>query len=164
MSAWKRAKVTPDILFERVQTAWDDARNGRLMPRRQDIDAVKLGSLLPYVGLIDVIHTGNEIDLRYRLVGNQTTQSFGFNLTGHVHSQLSGGRHQPTHFYQACQRCVATRQPQTIEVANGRTPKDLPFQVTARIWPLSDDGEKVECLLGGAVFQTLEPTSEPPSS
>ena len=158
MTAWRRAKVTPDALFERLQAAWDDARHGRPMPHRQDIDAVKLGTLLPYVGLIDVIQ-GEHIDLRYRLVGDQTTQSFGFNLTGHVHSQLSSGGHQPTLFYQACQRCVATREPQTIEIANGRTPKDLPFQVTARIWPLSDDGEKVTCLLGGAVFQTLEPAS-----
>ncbi len=128
------------------------------MPRRQDIDAVKLGALLPYVGLIDIIH-GERIDLRYRLIGAQTTQSYGFNLTGHVHSELAAGRNLPTQFFDACQRCVDTRQVQTIEIANGRNRKDLPFQVTARIWPLSDDGETVTCLLGGAVFQTPDPAA-----
>ena len=154
----KTPKVTTAELFDRIQTAWDHARQGRAMPRRQDIDAVKVGALLPYVGLIDVIH-GEQIDLRYRLVGAQTTQSYGFNLTGHVHSQLITGRNLPNQFYVACQRCVETRQIQTIEIADGRNRKDLPFQVVARIWPLSDDGETVTCLLGGAVFQTPEPTA-----
>jgi hypothetical protein len=128
------------------------------MPRRQDIDAVKLGAFLPYVGLIDIIQ-GERIDMRYRLVGAQTTQSYGFNLTGHFHSELAGGRDLPTQFYAACQRCVETRQIQTIEISNGRNRKDLPFRVTARIWPLSDDGEMVTCLLGGAIFQTPDPAT-----
>jgi hypothetical protein len=127
------------------------------MPRRQDIDAVKFGAFLPYVGLIDILH-GESIDLRYRLVGDQTTLSYGFNLTGHSHSELISGKNLPTRFYAACQRCVDTREPQTIEIADGRNRKNLPFQVTARIWPLSDDGETVNCLLGGAVFQTLDPS------
>jgi hypothetical protein len=153
-----RVAVTPEILFERVQAAWDHARHGRLMPRRQDIDAVKLGAFLPYVGLIDII-PGESIDLRYRLVGDQTTQSYGFNLTGHSHSELSSGKTFRTRFYEACQRCVDTREPQTVEITDARTPKNLPFQVTARIWPLSDDGATVNCLLGGAVFQTLDPST-----
>jgi hypothetical protein len=151
-------KVTTDELFGRIQSAWDDARRERAMPRRQDIDAVKLGALLPFVGLIDVVQ-GERIDLRYRLVGAQTTQSFGFNLTGHIHSHLATRRDGPTTFYDACQRCVETRQVQTIEIASARNAKDLPFQVTARIWPLSDDGEAVNCLLGGAIFQAPEPTT-----
>jgi len=146
-----KTKVTPQTLFARVQAAWDSARRDRAMPRRQDIDAVKLGTFLPYVGLIDVVH-GEQIDLRFRLVGDKTTQSFGFDLTGHLHSELSAGRNQDSQFYRLCQRCVETRQPQTLEIASARNPKDIPFQVTARIWPLSDDGEKVTCLLGGAVF------------
>ncbi|MBI1209829.1 MAG: PAS domain-containing protein [Alphaproteobacteria bacterium] len=159
----RAAQVTPETLFERLQATWDNARHGRTMPRRQDIDAVKLGGLLPYVGLIDVIH-GEQIDLRYRLVGAQTTQSFGFNLTGHAHSELTAGRGLTTHFYDACKRCVETRQPQTIEIKDGRNRKDLPFSVSARIWPLSDDDDKVTCLLGGAIFQTPEPAAPSPNA
>lgn len=154
----KPTKVSPDALFERVQAVWDHARQDRPMPRRQQIDAVKLGALLPYVGLIDVIH-GEAIDLRYRLVGAQTTQSFGLNLTGHLHSALTEGRTVPSRFYEACRRCVETHAPQTIEITDGRNRKDLPFQVTARVWPLSEDGTTVTCLLGGAIFRTLDPAS-----
>ena len=101
-----KPKITADELFQRVQAAWDNARKDGALPRRQDIDAVKIGALLPYVGLIDVV-PGERIDLRYRLVGAQTTQSYGFNLTGHFHSNLSKPT-MPSRFYDACIRCVNT--------------------------------------------------------
>jgi len=158
----RNAPVTREALFERVQAAWDHARDGRPMPRRQDIDAVKLGTFLPYVGLMDVI-PGESLDLRYRLVGGQTTQSFGFDLTGHIHSEVTG--EQNSHFLAACRRCIETRLPQTLEIAQGRNKKDLPFQVTARIWPLSEDGTTVTGFLGGAVFRQLPPAApNPPPS
>jgi hypothetical protein len=150
-----KPKITAEALFQRIQAAWDHARKGHALPRRHDIDAVKIGALLPYVGLIDVIH-GERIDLRYRLVGAQTTQSFGFNLTGHLHSKLSDPT-MPTKFYDTCVRCVRTAAIQSLEIENGRNRKDLPFQVRARIWPLSDDGQTVTGLLGGAMFETPSP-------
>lgn len=158
----RSAPVTPDVLFDRVQAAWDDARQGRAMPRRQDIDAVKLGTFLPYVGLIDVLH-GEHIDLRYRLVGGQTTQHFGLDLTGHIHSEVTGEEFPRSRFLEACQRCIESRQPQTLDIAQGRNKKDIPFEVTARIWPLSDDGTTVTCLLGGAVFRTPAPIMGQPT-
>src|SRR5258706_4794247 len=150
-----KQKITSDELFHRIQAAWDDARKDRPLPRRQDIDAVKIGALLPYVGLIDVI-PGERIDLRYRLVGAQTTQRYGFDLTGHFHSNLTKPT-MPTRFYDTCMRCVDTGTVQSLEIENGRNRKDLPFQVQARIWPLSDDGHTVTGLLGGAMFETLDP-------
>lgn len=159
----RSAPVTPEVLFDRVQATWDDARKGRPMPRRQDIDAVKLGTFLPYVGLIDVLH-GERVDLRYRLVGGQTTQHYGVDLTGLVHSQVTGEAFPQSRFLEACRQCIETRQPQTLDIAQGRNKKNLPFEVTARIWPLSDDGSTVSCLLGGAVFRTLNPAlGQPPT-
>jgi hypothetical protein len=148
-------KITAEALFAGVQTAWDDARGERAMPRRQDIDAAKIGALLPYVGLIDVLH-GERIDLRYRLVGGQTTQSFGFNLTGHVHSELSNPD-VPTRFYAMCMDCVESGTVQTLTIEEGCNYNKLPFGVLARIWPLSDDGKMVTGLLGGALFRLIEP-------
>ena len=150
-----KPKITSDELFQRIQAAWDDARRDRTLPRRQDIDAIKIGALLPYVGLIDVI-PGERIDLRYRLVGAQTTRSYGFNLTGHFHSNLAKPT-MPTRLYDTCMRCGETATVQSLEIENGRNRKDLPFQVQARIWPLSDDGNTVTGLLGGAMFETPNP-------
>lgn len=152
-----KPKISAEDLFAVVQTTWDKARQDRAMPRRQDIDATTIGGLLPYVGLIDVLH-GERIDLRYRLVGGQTTQSFGFNLTGHVHSKVSN-IDLPSRFYETCLRCVSSRTAQSLTIDNGRNYKDLPFQVQARIWPLSDDGAKVDCLLGAALFNLPAPGS-----
>ena len=146
-----KPKFTADELFERVQGAWDDARGQRGMPPRQDIDAVKIGALLPYVGLIDVVH-GERIDLRFRLVGGQTTLNYGLDLTGLMHSQRANPE-VPSRFYETCVRCATSATTQSLIIENGRNHKQLPFKVEARIWPLSDDGHLVTGLLGAALFQ-----------
>ena len=46
---------------------WDDKRNGRLMPRRADLDPVDIPKLLPDIGLVDVVP--DERQYVYRLIG-----------------------------------------------------------------------------------------------
>ena len=151
-----RPNVTAEALFDTLEAAWNAARKDRALPRRQDIDAVKIGALLPYAGLIDIV-PGATLDLRYRLVGARTTESYGINLTGQFHSKVTAPERMPTQFYEICRRCVETATPQTLEISNARNRKDLPFAVRARVWPLSDDGEHVTCLFGGALFRMPDP-------
>jgi len=146
-----KPKIKAEELFAVVQAAWDSARGDRAMARRQDIDAIKIGGLLPYVGLIDVVH-GERIDLRYRLVGAQTTQNFGLDLTGLFHSQHANPE-VPSPWKDTCLRCIRNRSVETLTIEDGRNYKQLPFKVEARIWPLSDDDAIVDTLLGAALFQ-----------
>src|SRR6185295_15832831 len=105
--------VTPERLFVKLEKVWSDARGAKPLPRRADINPVKLGTALQYVSLIDVVQS-EPIDFRYRLLGQQIIKYFGHNITGELHTQHSD-RTSPTRpFYDAYLRCLTTKSPQDI--------------------------------------------------
>jgi hypothetical protein len=142
--------LTAERLFEQLEQVWRDACAGRAMPRRGEISPAKLKACLPYVTLIDVVQ-GDPIDFRYRLLGQKLIDGFGANLTGELHTGHAD-RSSPTWpFYDAYCRCVATQMAQSLE-HQFRNSNRTVVRMQARVWPLSDDGEKVTGLLGGGMF------------
>jgi hypothetical protein len=141
-------------LFEGIEAVWNAARGPKPMPKRTDIDPVKFRTLLPYVALIDVVH-GDELDFRYRLLGQQVVNGLGRNITGNLHTQHLDPNEADWPFFKAYKRCVASRTAQNIE-HEFRNSNETLVRMRARVWPLSDDGELVTGLLGGG--QYLEPT------
>jgi hypothetical protein len=59
---------------------WDGKRDGRLMPRRADIDPIEMKPWLTTIQLVDV--SENPRRLQYRLLGQDQVEARGFNATG----------------------------------------------------------------------------------
>lgn len=144
--------ITAERLFAKLEEVWRDARGPRSIPRRSDINPVRLGSALQYVSLIDVV-AGKEVDFRYRLLGQQLIKHFGHNITGGLHTEHSDRTSKTRPFYEAYLRCLSTKEPQAIE-AEFRNHNQTLVRTRARVWPLSDDDMTVSGLLGGGVFLT----------
>ena len=68
----------PDL--QRVHDYWSAKRQGRLAPRRQDIDPIDLVEVLPRVMLIDIER--EPLDFRYRLTGTGICALHGTDPTG----------------------------------------------------------------------------------
>jgi hypothetical protein len=145
-----KRKVTPEKLFSRIESVWKDARGARRMPRRADIDPVKLGTWLQYVSLIDVV-LGEPLDFRYRLIGEQVIRAYGSNITGGLHKNYARRSAQGRPIYSALVRCATMGEPQDIE-SEFRNHNNTLVRVRARVWPLSDDDAVVTAMVGGAVF------------
>lgn len=143
-------RLTDVQLFHRLEQVWSDACAGRAAPARADISPAKLKDCLPYVTLIDVVH-GDPIDFRYRLIGQKIIDGFGSNITGGLHTQHADRSSPARPFYDAYCRCVATHYAQSLEHQFRNGNKTI-VRMRARVWPLSDDGEKVTGLLGGGVL------------
>lgn len=140
-----------DLLFAHVEACWRSAKGQSEMPRRADINPIRLGSALPFVLLIDVI-PGDPVDFEYRLVGEHIIQHAGQNFKGKRCSELP--RTSPTtrpifsSFQTCCETRAAVRDDQRLLNLNG-TVRRLQWQVL----PLSDDGKAVTGLLAAAAYQ-----------
>ncbi len=137
-------------LVERVQAAWDDARGSRPMPRRSDIDPVKLGSTLQYVSVLDVV-PGDPVDFRYRVMGQHLIKGYGVDLTGQLHTVIADRSRPAWPYYEAYVSCFTTKQPQALDIQT-RNRKKLVMQLLGKVWPLSDDGTTVTGILGAATY------------
>lgn len=141
--------ITTDQLFQQLDAVWRTAAGLRPLPRRADIDPVKLGASLQYVSLLDVVRD-DPMDFRYRLIGQQLITAYGHNITGALHSDyFMKAPVRP--FYDAYVRCVNTRAPQDM-IADFRNHNQTPCRAQAKVWPLSDDGAAVTALLGGCIY------------
>lgn len=145
-----KTKTTPESLFEHIDAVWSEARGTRALPRRQDVDPAKLGTSLPWVYLVEVV-TGEPLDFRYRIIGEQLTRGLGQNITGGLHTQHADPQAPEWPFYRAYLRCIESKRPQTIE-HSFRNMNQTPVSTLARVWPLSEDGVTVSALLGGCMF------------
>lgn len=145
-----KTKTTPEHLFEHLSAVWNAARGERVLPRRADIDAAKLGATLPYVCVVDVVD-GDPRDFRYRIIGEHLTRGLGQNITGGLHTQHANPEAPEWPFYRAYLRCVESKQPQDI-THSFRNRNETPVTVRARVWPLSDDGVTVNALIGACLF------------
>ena len=145
--------TTPAQLFAKLNEAWTEARGERALPRRADINPVKLGGALQNVFLLDVV-PGKPVDFRYRLIGEQLIRGYGRNLTGESH--LSNfGKLFPAPTYDAFVRCTNTKQTQESST-NFRNFNGTPCRALSRVWPLSEDGASVTGLLGGCLYLVAE--------
>lgn len=148
-----RKTHTPEQVFALLTDVWQTARGDRAMPARAEINPAKAGSALQYAALIDVV-PGQPVDFRYRLIGQHMIDSYGRNVTGTLHSDLTHGRPERPG-YDAYLRCVETQTPQTA-TADFRNHNDTPCRAEVSVWPLSDDGRKVTGLLAACIYVTVE--------
>jgi hypothetical protein len=68
-----------DFIVEEVLTYWEDLRQGRLVPRRSEIDPRKLRRSLNHTFVLESIAPDN---IRFRLAGNKLCDAMGMEMRG----------------------------------------------------------------------------------
>lgn len=129
----------------RLYEYWREVRGNRLMPRRQDIDAVQIWSLLPYIHLSEWHSDPDRVF--FRIAGTELVATAGHEFRGRwvdeIHKEPAD-REQIMSLYH---RVVAARTP-----IFGRTDSSsLRMGVDFFEWvlcPLSDDGNTVTHFIG----------------
>jgi hypothetical protein len=115
------------------------------MPGRQHIDPVDFPSLLPFINLVDVERTGDQLRFRYRLVGTTNAARAGIDMTG-----LTIDSGILPEFAERIARNM-TRAVESRAPVFDRFPAPHPqreFIITERAYfPLARDGAQIDMLL-----------------
>jgi hypothetical protein len=134
---------------------WRGKRGLRAMPSPQDVDLAELPSAVqPNAMLLDVIHENGKLRFRYRRVGEVFWRSSGKEPTGQfIHDvlpQTAGYRPYVVGIYE---EMTTERRPMYTEnlfiLHHGQSDPMTTKRVSL---PLSSDGETVDAVLAGHVF------------
>ena len=125
-------------------------RDGRL-PRRGDIDPLEVPRLLKSLALLEVV--GDAEDFVFVLAGSRIEEVHGRTLKGVTLGELREGLEETPSAgdYVAA---VRSGEPQ-YQQSNLKEYGKEHWACRRLILPLSSDGERVDCLLMGAVFSSL---------
>ncbi|MBO6669294.1 PAS domain-containing protein [Parvibaculum sp.] len=63
-------------------THWINLRGSGGIPLRNQINPAEIAGILPWMLVLEALHTRNEPDFRYRLAGTGCTELFGIDYTG----------------------------------------------------------------------------------
>lgn len=123
---------------------WFAARQGRLMPRRTDIDPTAIVPAIGQVWLMEV--AARESSFRYRLAGEDINMVYGFSLAGKLLEEVHG----PESLEGIKERLDRVVQERCILYSHGKTRyRDGPDSSHDRlVLPLSGDGETVSDVIG----------------
>ena len=125
-------------------------RDGRL-PRRVDIDPLEVPRLLKSLALLEVV--GDAEDFVFVLAGSRTEEAHGRTLKGVTLGDLREA-FEETPSSDDYVAAVRWRAPQ-YQQANLKEYGKEHWACRRLILPLSSDGERVDCLLLGAVFSLV---------
>ncbi|MEZ5832560.1 MAG: PAS domain-containing protein [Dongiaceae bacterium] len=133
-----------DPKLVRVHDYWQQARAGKPMPARNDIDPLDLRYCLGWVCLVDVVREPDRHRFRFRLDGSHIAHLTGMDLTGRHADELEDPPYRDlvTAVYD---RVVATKAP--VFIANIAHWRDRGYRVEQVAMPLSNDGETVTGLM-----------------
>lgn len=123
---------------------WDAVRGPRAMPSRADIDPADISRLLPYLFLVDVGATAD--DLRWRLAGTEVVRLFGLEVTGRpVGTGMlpTAGRLMRARFAFVARNAHPAYATGVMQAERN---DHTPFQ--RLLLPLSSDGVRVDMLVG----------------
>ncbi|WP_417449759.1 PAS domain-containing protein [Kordiimonas sp.] len=145
----KSASVEHPVL-EALFRFWS-TKKGTLgkLPSRRDISPAEIKKQLPYVAIADVINGGK--DFSFRLCGTMITEGAGVELTGKNWSDFDN----TAHIIARTHKLVKTAAPYYL--TNQRAtwaPKDFQHYSVLAL-PLSSDGETVDMVLYGIVYQPM---------
>ncbi len=148
-----------DSKLRRLYDYWHSLCRDGSNPSRRDIDPLAIPDLLPNVFLLDVV--GDAQDFVFRLAGSLVEDAFSMPLRGKSIAEI--------------QRAAGTPIPvaQHVEVARGGGPRyregtmHAPgrehWKTQRLLLPLSSDGQKVDVLMGGAIFLLGDRINEMPA-
>jgi hypothetical protein len=149
----------PDSKLQRLYDYWRSRCRDGALPSRRDIDPLDIPDLLANVFMLDVI--GDAEDFVFRLAGSLVEEAFSMPLRGRSIAEI--------------QKAAGTPIPvaQHVEVARGGGPRyrEGSMLVAGRehwrthrlLLPLSSDGDRVDVLMGGAIFLLGDRVHEMPA-
>jgi hypothetical protein len=123
---------------------WLGKTNGRVMPAHRDIDPVDIPKVLPRMALV---HKPDG-QYRFRLVGTNITEMIGRDLTGAPVDSHAGNAGAPLEGL--AERVFTTARPVFV-TGFFKTRLDAIQNVSALFLPLSDDGTRVNMMVGTRV-------------
>jgi len=129
------------------------ARDGQI-PARAEIDPLELGaSLIPWIVLLDVIRSGEELDYRYRLLGTANVNLLGIDRTGERLSDNLDAADVAT-IRTSFDDVVLTGKP-VFTMAGLPHKRDFLVTVYRAFYPLAGDGVTVNMVIGAAIPETV---------
>jgi hypothetical protein len=144
-----------DRALDGLYRHWLDKRRGRAMPCRADIDPLEIpGEIWPYTMLLDVMWSGDMPRFRYRRVGDVFWRDAAGEPTGkyvdEVLPERAGYRDYVVGIYEEMARRRVPLYTENSFTLEGRSAPMLTRRVSL---PLSNDGEAVNMVLAGHVFE-----------
>lgn len=136
-------------MLRAIHAYWESKRGGRPMSSRDELDPLELGRLLPYVALADVEH--DPLRLRWRLLGTHITRALGRDSTGKYFDEIYPG----TLFEDVMavyRRVLELRRPVRHHGLPSFFQKAFASYESIHL-PLSHDGETIDMILVGFVFE-----------
>ena len=148
------AHVVAEPRLDDLYRYWSGKRRGRPMPCRADIDPVEIpGDLWPHIMLLDVLWQGAVPSFRYRRVGEIYWRGVGKEPTGRfigeVLPETAGYRAYVIGIYT---EMATRRRPMYTESVFTLDGQEKPLSIRRVSLPLSNDGETVDMVLAGHVF------------
>lgn len=142
LSLQENLSLYPDLAW--AYAYWQSKCDGRIAPRRKDIDPLEMPDILPRILLADVVSTPDGDDFQYRLSGTGICDIHGQELTALRPKDLTPppyGALIHDHYLAACR----SRSPRADVII---LQTDRRARSYARLLlPLSDDGETINKLL-----------------
>ncbi|HYM71380.1 MAG TPA: PAS domain-containing protein [Stellaceae bacterium] len=139
--------------LQRLYEYWAGKRGGRRMPSRADLDPLDMAFIFGNVILVDVIDE-NPPRFRIRLHGTKLAQRAGYELTGKMLDEL------PVTEFRTLARQSFTAVATSGEPLHGirnRVIDDRFARYETVIMPLSDNGERVDKLIIGLIYDDEKP-------
>jgi hypothetical protein len=148
-------QVVADGRLDTLYRYWLGKRQGRPTPRRADIDPLEIpGDLWPHTMMLDVLWQDGVPRFRYRRVGEIFWRALGQEPTGRfideVVPETAGYRAYVIGVYTEMAICRRAMYTENIFTLDGQAVPMLTKRVSL---PLSDDGETVNMVLAGHVFE-----------
>lgn len=133
-----------------ISEYWDDLRGDLPMPRRDELDPVKIGRFLPYVLLVEVLT--NPLDFRFRICGEHFISNTGRNPTNAQLRSLAEDWDVGEVLFDVFRIVVEAERPRTLEIRY-RTLRGTPRVASCLVLPFASEHKTVGSLLMGAVFE-----------
>ncbi|MGO1120084.1 PAS domain-containing protein [Rhodovibrionaceae bacterium A322] len=137
---------------------WNSKRQGRLAPRRSDIDPLDFHKLLPWIHIFKVLRpaTGGPLDYKVILFGTELVQHLNQDLTGKLFSEIFTSP-QSKALKASYDRTTMQAEVCFAELNAGWMGKEY-IHYKRLLLPLSDDGIQVDRLLGCSFRVPYDPT------
>lgn len=126
-----------------IYSYWNEARHGRLAPRRFDIEPARIAGILAETMILECAEDGT---VRFRLAGTRITEAFGTELRGQSFLEL----------WSTADRTMLQGQLETMKSQGGAllmeieafTPGDRSVMLEAILLPLIHTRDEVDRFLG----------------
>jgi hypothetical protein len=134
--------------LKRLYEYWCEKRGERKMPARADLDPLDMTFIIGNIILVDVID-GSPLRFSIRLHGTNLVQQVGYELTGKMLDEL------PQNEFRKLAQESFTRVATSAEPTAGKRDRVIDERFARYetvIMPLSSDGQRVERLLIGLIY------------